>query len=64
MTLAEQNFFDYRGKAQHHSSTNGWQLCCQWKDGSTPWEKLYDFKNCYPVHNSVYTNAQGIDNET
>ena len=25
-------------------NTVGWQICCQWKDGSTSWEKLSKWK--------------------
>ena len=27
------------GRTYLSLSTAGWQLCCQWIDGSTPWEK-------------------------
>ncbi len=29
-------------------TTLGWHVCCQWKDGSTSWEKLYDIKELHP----------------
>ncbi len=29
--------------------TVGWQLCCQWIDGSTSWEILSDLKNSHPL---------------
>jgi hypothetical protein len=40
-----------------------WQLCCQWKDGSTSWEKLSDLKESHPVQTAEYAVAQGIDHE-
>ena len=30
-------------------TTKGWELCIQWKDGSTNWVALKDMKNSYPV---------------
>ena len=38
-----------KGRASLHRSTVGWQLCCQWKDRSTSWEKLSDLKESHPV---------------
>ena len=63
MTLTDQNFVNSCGKARNHRSTKGQQLCCKWKDGSTSWEKLYGFKNCYPVKTSEYDIAHGIEHE-
>ena len=41
----------------------GWQICCEWKDGSTSWEKLSDLKESHPVQTAEYAVAQGIDHE-
>jgi hypothetical protein len=32
------------GKKIFKCSTRGWELCCEWKDGSTSWQKLSDLK--------------------
>jgi hypothetical protein len=40
----DQLFSDSRGRQQVLKTTKGWQLCVQWKDGSTSWEKLADLK--------------------
>jgi hypothetical protein len=42
--------------------TQGWQLLCQWKDGSTNWVALKDMKNSYPVQVADYAIANCIDN--
>ena len=34
-THADQKFVDKNGKVQYKRSTKGWQICVQWKDGST-----------------------------
>ena len=43
--------------------TAGWQICCQWKDGSTSWEKLFELKEFHPVQTAEFAVAQGIDHE-
>ena len=44
LCYAEQNFVK-NGRSYKRRSTKGWKLCCQWKDGSTLWQKLADLKN-------------------
>ena len=44
-------------------STRGWQLCVQWKDGSTSWEKLSDLKESHPIETAEYVHAQGLMRE-
>ena len=44
-------------------STAGWQVCAQWKDGSSSWQKLSDFKESHPVKTAEYAVAQGLEQE-
>ncbi len=44
-------------------SNIGWQVCCQWKDGSTSWENLADHKESHPLETAEYAVTQGIDHE-
>ena len=44
-------------------STVGWQLCCQWKDGSTSLENLADLKESHPIETAKYAKILGIDHE-
>ncbi len=44
-------------------STIGWQVCCQWKDGSTSWENLADLKDSHPLETAEYAVTQSIDHE-
>jgi hypothetical protein len=37
------------GKKIIKCSTRGWELCCEWKDGSTSWQKLSDLKESHPL---------------
>ena len=51
------------GVKRQHQTTQGWQLLCQWKDGSTNWVALKDMKNSYPVQVAEYAKANQIDDE-
>ena len=44
-------------------STAGWQLCVQWRDGSTSWEKLADLKESHPVPVAEYAHSQSLMRE-
>jgi hypothetical protein len=44
-------------------STIGWQVCCQWKDGSTSWENLADLKESHPIETAEYAVTKGINHE-
>ena len=50
-----------KGRKYYRRSTAGWQLCCQWKDGSTSWTKFSDFMESHPIETYEYAVAQGID---
>jgi hypothetical protein len=45
-----------------HSSI-GWQVYCQWKDGSTSWENLAGLKESHPIETAEYAVTKGIDLE-
>ena len=51
------------GRTTIRRSTAGWQLCVQWKDGSTSWQKLSDMKESHPIETAEYAVAQEIDRE-
>jgi hypothetical protein len=41
----------------------GWQVCCQWKDGSTSWENFADLKDSHPLETAEYAVTKGIDHK-
>ena len=43
LSIEDQNIF-VKVRASLRCSTVGWQVFCQWKDGSTSWEKFSDIK--------------------
>ena len=51
------------GKPYKHKTTRGWQLCIEWKDKSTSWERLSDMKESYPIEVAQYAEAMGIRDE-
>ena len=56
--LADQKVARANGRTYLRRSTIGWQLCwqlcCQWKDGSTSWIDLADLKESHPIEVAEY----------
>ena len=46
-----------------HKTNASWKIWCQWKDGSTSWEKLSKLKDSHPVQTVEFAVAQQIDHE-
>jgi len=61
--LADQKVVRANGRTYLQRSTIGWQLCCQWKDGSTSWMNLADLKESHLIEVAKYTKIIGIDHE-
>jgi hypothetical protein len=61
--LSDQENVHANGRTYLKRSTVGWQLCCQWKDGSTSWENLADLKESRPIEIAEYAKILGIDHE-
>jgi hypothetical protein len=61
--LTDQKVVRADGRTYLRRSTAGWQLCCQWVDGSTSWENLTDLKNSHPVETAEYAKLMKIDHE-
>ena len=51
------------GVKRRRETTIGWQLLCEWKDGSTNWVALKDARQSYPVLVAEYAIANRIDDE-
>jgi hypothetical protein len=61
--LADQKVVRANGRTYLWRSTIGWQLCCQWKDGSSSWVNLADLKESHPIEVAEYAKIIGIDHE-
>ena len=51
------------GKRVVTRSTKGWELLCEWRDGSTSWQKLRDLKESHPLQVAEFAFAAGIAEE-
>ena len=51
------------GVKRRRETTRGWQLLCQWKDGSSNWVELKDARQSYPILVAEYAFANRIDDE-
>ncbi len=61
--LSDHNTVCADKKTYLKRSIVGWQLCCQWKDGSTSWENLAYLKESHPIETAKYAKILGIDHE-
>ena len=51
------------GRPVIHKTTEGWQICCQWKDGCTSWDKLSKLKESHLMQTAKFAVVQRIDHE-
>ena len=63
ISKAEGTFTTNRGVKRKKQTTRGWEICVQWKDGSTDWITLKELKESYPVELAEYAIANKIDDE-
>ena len=59
----EGNFITRSGMKRKKRTTQGWEICVQWKYGSTNWIELKDLKDSYPVDLSNYVVTNKIQDE-
>jgi hypothetical protein len=41
-------------------TTKGWNLCVEWKDGTTSWDRLADIKESNPVEVAEYAASKSL----
>ena len=46
-------FITVNNRMQRVKTTKGWELCIQWKDGTTTWQRLADMKESHRCHEGV-----------
>eukprot|EP00980_Cylindrotheca_fusiformis_P018168 scaffold5886_cov93-Cylindrotheca_fusiformis.AAC.2 len=59
----DDGFVMLRGRRVPKRTTRGWQICVQWKDGSTSWIPLKDIKESHPVKLAEYAVANKLIEE-
>ena len=63
LSIEDQNATASRGRNMMRRSTAGWKMCCEWKYGSTSWEKLCDLKESQPLEwKSMHTSVVFLTN--
>ena len=51
------------GNKQRRETTKGWEVCIQWKDGSSTWNQVKDVKESYPIQLAEYAAQNKISEE-
>ncbi|KAI2502134.1 Reverse transcriptase (RNA-dependent DNA polymerase) [Fragilaria crotonensis] len=60
---SQGTYVNQYGVTRRKQTTRGWELLIQWKDGSTDWVAMKDFKESYPVELALYAVDRGISDE-
>jgi hypothetical protein len=53
-------YIKHGSKKQVRKTTKGWNLCVEWKDGTTSWERPVDLKESNPVEVAEYAVANSL----
>jgi hypothetical protein len=48
---------------QVRKTTIGWNLCVEWKDGTTSWERLFNIKESNPVEVAEYAVGKDLQDK-
>jgi Reverse transcriptase (RNA-dependent DNA polymerase) len=51
------------GVKRRKTTTRGWELLVEWRDGSSDWVSLKDLKDSYPVELAIYAKERKIGDE-
>ena len=51
------------GARRKKQTTRGWELCIQWRDGSSNWVALKDIMNSFPIEAAEYTVNNQLQDE-
>jgi hypothetical protein len=51
------------GNKRRRETTKGWEVCIQWKDGSSTWNPVKDVKEAYPVQLAEYATQNKISEQ-
>ena len=51
------------GNRHMKRTTAGWEICIEWKNGSTSWESLANIKNSYPIQLADYAVLNKVNEE-
>ena len=60
---AQGTYVNQYGVKRRKSTTRGWEILVEWKDGSTDWVALRDLKESYPVELAQYAMSRELQDE-
>ena len=63
ITKNEGTFITMYGMKRKKRTKQGWEICVQWKNGSTNWTALKDLKDSYPIDLVDYEVTNKIQDE-
>ncbi len=63
LRLSDQTAVRNDGRTYQKRNTVGWQICCQWKNGLTSWEKLSDLTESHQLGTAKYAATMGTDHK-
>ena len=63
ISKSQGTYVNKYGVKRQKMTTRGWEVLVEWKDGSSDWVVLKDFKESYPVELAMYATNRGIEDE-
>ena len=51
------------GVKRRKTTTRGWEILVEWRDGSSDWVALKDLKDSYPVELAIYAKENSLEDE-
>jgi hypothetical protein len=57
---ADDAYDTINGKSYPKRTTQGWQICVKWRDGTTSWEHLKDLKEANPIETAEYATSHSL----
>jgi hypothetical protein len=62
-TPSDDGYVTVNERRHPKRTTQGWQLCVKWHDGSTSWEHLKDLKEANPIETAEYAVVHSLSHE-
>ena len=59
----DNGWYDQNGARKRVVTTQGWEICIVWKDGSTSWLPLKEIKSSNPNELAEYAVAENLSDE-
>jgi len=63
ISQSQGTYINSYGVKRRKTTTRGWELLVEWRDGSSDWVSLKDLKDSYPVELAIYAKERKIESE-